>query len=241
MTFGTAYAPLAERIQERLRRHQKYDFGRIWQLLRTARVDKPNRTGPYGYVAFLHGFAVAPLQVFFTSESSPPDPPARPFLRRAIDILAKGEIEKAGIAPRGVPSPALPDGSLEKALCDCRSEFAPNDQSRLRIVIVGGPKPLDPRVREEIFLAAREALVNALRHSGARWVEAEIEYLRRKLRVVIRDNGRGLNPKMLRQNSNRGLSEMRERASRVGGRIRLWSRPGNGTEVEISVPVSTAR
>jgi len=139
----------------------------------------------------------------------------------------------------GLRSSVLQHGSLERALCDVRNDCAPSDRAQFRIVIVGETKPLESALEEQIFLIAREALLNALRHSAASRVEAEIEYLPCKLRVVIRDDGTGIDPEALRtgRDSYRGLTGMQERAARIGAKVRVWSKQGAGTEVEISLPI----
>ena len=120
---------------------------------------------------------------------------------------------------------------------------APSERARFRIVIVGEARPLHSAVQDQIFLIAREALLNALRHSEARSVEVEIEYLRRKLRLIVRDNGKGIDPQALQsgQNPHRGLTGMRERAASIGAEIQIWSKQGGGTEVEISAPIRGVR
>jgi hypothetical protein len=238
MTWGTAYVSLAEHIRERFRRHRHHDLGRVWQLLLGATRSASLRIAPVLHDLSFQGFGTALLRVCFATQGSP-NAPARPFLLRALDAVGNSKkVDKERVASRERQSPPFPDGSLEKVLCDCRDDFAPGDQARLRLVIIGGTKPLDPRVREQMYVIAREALVNALQHSGARWVEAEVEYLRRKLRVVIRDDGKGIDPKVLRQNPHRGLTAMRDNVASLGGNIRVWSKPGKGTEVEISVPLA---
>ncbi len=81
-----------------------------------------------------------------------------------------------------------------------------------------------------------------MRHSKATSVEAEVEYQRRQLRVVVRDNGCGIDPQMLRLegDSHWGLLGMHERARCIGAQLRIWSKRGAGTEVEISVPTEIA-
>jgi len=71
-------------------------------------------------------------------------------------------------------------------------------------------------------------------------VEAEVEYFQR-LRVIVRDNGCGIDPEMLRSERGGywGIASMRERAEGIGAQLRIWSRPSAGTEVEISVPADT--
>jgi signal transduction histidine kinase len=96
---------------------------------------------------------------------------------------------------------------------------------------------LKPEIQEQINLIGREALVNALLHSEATCIEAEVEYLPRRLRVVVRDNGRGVDPQVTGAPSDAhwGLVGMRDRAESIGAKLTIWSRPGAGTEVEISV------
>lgn len=125
---------------------------------------------------------------------------------------------------------------LEQSLSALATEFTLTDCARLRILVSGRPRPLDDFIQQQIYLIAREALLNALRHSGATSVEAELEYLPHKFRLMIRDNGSGINPQALLRDSPWGLLEMRERASNIGARLRVWSREGAGTEIEISVP-----
>jgi nitrate/nitrite-specific signal transduction histidine kinase len=85
-------------------------------------------------------------------------------------------------------------------------------------------------------------LVNAFRHSRAKSIEIELEYAPRQLRVLVRDNGCGIDPQMLLsgREGHWGLPGMRERAERIGAKLQVWSRPTAGTEVELSVPSHVA-
>jgi hypothetical protein len=107
----------------------------------------------------------------------------------------------------------------------------------LRVIVEGTPRPLHPSVREELYGIGREALVNALRHARAKRIEVELEYARRTVRLLVRDDGVGIDPEVVRagRDGHFGLSGMRERAERIGGRLRLLSAAGAGTEVEVVV------
>ena len=131
--------------------------------------------------------------------------------------------------------------SLEQALSSVGDEFTAGG-AQLRILVMGQPKALKPAIQEQIYLIVREALVNALRYSEATTIEAEVEYQRHQLRVVVRDNGRGIDPRVLRsgRDSHWGLLGMQERARCIGAQLRVWSRLGAGTELEISVPANIA-
>jgi glucose-6-phosphate-specific signal transduction histidine kinase len=117
-----------------------------------------------------------------------------------------------------------------------REEFNPCG-IRMQFFVTGWPKALKPAVQEQVYLIVREAFANALRHSKATSIEAEVAYSPRRLCVFVRDNGCGIDPKAVwsRRDASCGLLEMRERAGTIGAQLQVWSRPGAGTEVEISV------
>ena len=133
-----------------------------------------------------------------------------------------------------------PVAGLEQAFSALSGEFLLS-RTRLRIFVTGKARALDACVQEQVYLVVREALHNALRHAEAANVEAEIEYSAHRFRVMVRDNGRGIRPHALVRSSNWGLLEMRERAAEIGAQLRIWSREGAGTEVEISVPAHIAQ
>src|SRR5262249_22730348 len=80
------------------------------------------------------------------------------------------------------------------------------------------------------------------RHSGAPHIEVDIHYDEKKLRVRIRDNGKGMDPKVLDTGRERhyGLRGMDERAKLAGGKLAVSSQVDSGTEVELTIPASNA-
>ena len=238
MSWRNAVIQMTESFRERLLWHHQGDISREWRLLQEERHKERIRIARELHDTLLQGFLSASMQLCLADDWLPADSPAKPILRRALNLMRKG-INEGRATLLGLRSQVLPEGSLEKALCDVRNDFAPSVRTRFRIVIVGQAKPLEPAIQEQIFLVAREALLNALRHSEASSAEVEIEYLRRKLRVAVRDNGKGIDPRALEsgQDSHWGLTGMRERAASIGAEIRVWSNQGAGTEVVISVPI----
>ena len=90
----------------------------------------------------------------------------------------------------------------------------------------GQPRTLAPLVQDEIYRMAREVLRNAFQHAGARRIEAAIQYDPDLFRLRIRDDGKGIDPKVLKEGGRAGhwgLPGMRERAKRIGGELKLWS------------------
>src|ERR1700680_2751436 len=110
--------------------------------------------------------------------------------------------------------------------------------AKFHVSIEGTPRDLHPILRDDIYRIAREALRNAFRHAQASKVEAEIMYGERHLRLRIRDDGKGIDPKLLDagRDGHWGLPGMRERAQQMGAQLDMWSEVGAGTEVELSIP-----
>jgi signal transduction histidine kinase/ligand-binding sensor domain-containing protein len=112
-----------------------------------------------------------------------------------------------------------------------------------KTIVEGRVRSLHPLVLHESFAIGREALINAFTHSGAHHVEVEINYEPRQFRLRVRDDGRGIDPKIVEQGGRQdhwGLRGMRERANRIDAEINFWTRPETGTEVELIVKGSAA-
>jgi signal transduction histidine kinase len=102
---------------------------------------------------------------------------------------------------------------------------------------------LRPITLEEVCPIARESLRNAFQHAQARRIEAEITFGEHALRLRFRDDGKGIDPKVLDRGGlagHWGLVGMKERAKRLGAHFDIWSKPGAGTELELNLPGSIA-
>ena len=110
-----------------------------------------------------------------------------------------------------------------------------------RVTVEGKPRRLSPTLQNELYRIGREMIRNAFHHAAASHIEVEIRYDEHQLRLRIRDDGKGIDPKVL-DTSGRpehwGLPGVRERAQRIGSRLEFWSEAGAGTEVELSVPAA---
>src|SRR5882724_150666 len=113
--------------------------------------------------------------------------------------------------------------SLAEALARVPGDLNIPLEFGFRVVVNGKEKNLKTEIYEQIYRIGQEAIVNACRHSGATKIEIEIEYLASELRIVVRDNGCGIDPSDLHwgRDGHYGLQEMRERADLVGARFRL--------------------
>jgi signal transduction histidine kinase len=111
-----------------------------------------------------------------------------------------------------------------------------------RLLVEGTPRVLRPVVRDEVYWISREAVANAVRHSGASSIELVLEYSTDRFRRAIRDNGCGMDPDIVQsgREGHWGLSGMRERAAHAGATFKVMSGSGAGTEIDLTVPGGAA-
>ncbi len=98
------------------------------------------------------------------------------------------------------------------------------------------PKILNELTRRNLFLAIKEALNNAVKHSEASELTVNIELIGSRLNVIVADNGRGFDSHQADQHRN-GLTNMKLRMAEIGGDCRVVSRPGEGCQVSFQVPL----
>jgi signal transduction histidine kinase/ligand-binding sensor domain-containing protein len=113
----------------------------------------------------------------------------------------------------------------------------------VQVEVEGTPRDLHPVVRDEVYRIAGEGLRNAFRHADSQHIEVEIRYDERQLRLRLRDDGIGIDPKSLSGDGHEGhygLRGMRERAKLLGGKLTVWSERDSGTEVELIIPAAHA-
>jgi len=174
--------------------------------------------------------------------------PTRPGeAKREIEkVLDQGDqvLAEARSAVQGLRAPTLVPSDLVQSLGATGKELAVDDASvQFRVLLEGRPRNLDPVLRDEAYRFGREALRNAFNHAQAQNIEAEITYGDARFILRIRDDGIGIDPKVLSHGSRPGhwgLPGMRERAESLGAQMELWSESGAGTEVQLIVPATIA-
>jgi signal transduction histidine kinase len=182
------------------------------------------------------------LKVHAGLRQIPTEEPGRNTIEKALDyadeVLAEGRDRV-----RNLRATAASLSDLSAAFQRVAEEISPNRVATLRTVVEGNVRELDSIVLEESYSIGREALMNACTHSGGLHIEVEITYDAREFRLRVRDDGRGIDTEVLEKGARDGhwgLQGMRERASKIGGQLEFWSRPGIGTEVGLTVPAAMA-
>ena len=164
-------------------------------------------------------------------------------IREGDDAIAEGRDAIQGLRA----NPAL-ESNIEHMLTSAGNEFARSlhaegESPIFQVTVEGARQPLSPLLQDDVYRIACEILRNAFHHAHANRIEAEIAYDRQFFRLRIRDNGRGIDRKVLEEGARQGhwgLPGLRERAKGIGARLRLWSEPGAGTEAELTVPARIA-
>jgi ligand-binding sensor domain-containing protein len=163
-------------------------------------------------------------------------------------ISADQAIAEGRSAIQELRSGSFQESNLEQMLLATGRELASSDNGSdsapsLRVIVEGQGRTERPLIREEIYRIARELLRNAYRHAHARSIEAELRYDQDAFLLIVRDDGKGIDSKVLKDRGRAGhwgLPGMYERAEGIGARLDLWSEAGAGTEVRLTVPAAIA-
>src|SRR5256714_2853902 len=94
---------------------------------------------------------------------------------------------------------------------------------------------VEPELEREVFRVTQEAIGNALKHAAPKHVRVGVRRAGSRLVVTVEDDGSGFDPEGAQARRHLGLISMRERAEAIGGALRVRSKPGEGTTVELEV------
>jgi ligand-binding sensor domain-containing protein/signal transduction histidine kinase len=188
----------------------------------------------------LQGVLSASMQLHVVADGLPDGAPTKPPLDRILQLMGQ-VIKESRNTLRGLRSSIEAANDLQNSFSQIPHELG-SQIPGFRVVVEGEAMPLRFVIRDDVYRIGREALVNAIRHSGANNIVLHLEYASNELRILVQDDGCGIDPKVLQsgREDHWGLSGMRERAERIGAKLRLFSRVGGGTEVELRVPKRVA-
>ena len=237
---GLAWSGFQLWLHMRIRRLQ-----RQFEATLEARVAERTRIARDLHDTLLQRFHGLLLQ-FQASFNLLPDRPreSKQVLAGAIDQVAEA-ITEGRDTVQGLRTSTLETNNLADSLRALAEDLANENghAAAARVEVQGTPQALHPIVRDETFRIAGEALRNAFRHAEAKQIDVEIRYDAQQLRVQVRDDGKGMDPEVLRAGGKQGhfgLSGMHERAELAGGKLTMRSVEDEGTEVDFKVPGARA-
>jgi ligand-binding sensor domain-containing protein/signal transduction histidine kinase len=201
------------------------------------RLEERERIARELHDTLLQGFQGLMLRFQSVLKNIAPDAPARQMMESSLDradeVLLEGRQRVYDLREAGITANSLWDN-----LVRCGQELARDHPTQFRVAIVGTPQPLDPVVSNEVYQMGREALTNAFRHAFADQIEMQITYSRSKVRLMVRDDGAGMDEEILKRgrSGHWGLTGMRERSQKIGAHLSIRSHGGAGTEIDLSIP-----
>jgi PAS domain S-box-containing protein len=244
--FLARYNPLVE--EGRVRRwyvtsteieSRKQEEERIRQ--ENVRLEERTRIAQELHDTLLQTFQSASLHLGAAVLRLAQDSSVKNQLDRILEIMRQG-IAEGRSAIQGLRLSGSQTCDLVGALSRIQDELNVQPDIDFRVTVSGRQKQLASEIQHEIYRIGREALANAFCHSEAKRIELELAYSDSDLSVRIRDNGCGIESQMLERgrDGHWGLAGMRERATRIGGVLKILSSPAAGTEVQLSIPTSLA-
>ena len=165
----------------------------------------------------------------------------RSELQETQELVAQAMNELLTLARQLRPT-ALDDHGLIAALATQVSEFGHSTGIQTRFHHHGELPTLSDEEQLVIFRVTQESLSNVAKHAGARGVDVELSFVGRTL-LRVRDDGHGFIVSSSRNGGRRangrlgglGLNGMRERALLVGGNLHIYTAPGAGTTIELTM------
>jgi ligand-binding sensor domain-containing protein/two-component sensor histidine kinase len=153
--------------------------------------------------------------------------------------MARHSIVEARDSVHDLRSPALEKGDLVTALKDVAHRFSERFQADIQVRVVGNERPLATEVAQQLLRIGQEAVSNAIRHASPSQVRLDLHFEPSRVVLRARDDGTGFEVErgFSAIDGHFGLLGMRERAGQVNGTLKVESAPGEGTLVEVTVPV----
>lgn len=134
--------------------------------------------------------------------------------------------------------PVLLEHGLLPALEGLATEFRNMTRSICRLTVAGEPRELDDAQATAVFRILQESLTNIARHAQAGAVSVHLSYGDDRLRLLVQDDGCGFDaPTQARSGASLGLFGMQERATMAGGNLMIDSAPGQGTRLQLDLPL----
>ena len=156
----------------------------------------------------------------------------RQFVQHALS-LTQANLEEARRSVMDLRAAPLEGRTLPEAITD----LAEHCTAPVKLDITGSNQPLPPRVEIGVYRITQEALTNIEQHAQAEQVNIRLAITPQTVQLTITDDGVGFEPASVPRHRF-GLVGLNERVRLLNGRLHLQSSPGQGTQLEIEIPLS---
>jgi len=188
--------------------------------------------------SLLQGFSGVVFQLEAASRLFESDPEvSKRRLDHAID-QADQSLREARGAIMSMHLPELENTTLPEALSAAGARATEGTSIAFHLTVKGRVRQLPYEVQATLYLVAREATANAVNHSGARKIAAQLVYSAKSVGLSIQDDGIGFDLEAAKaKKDHRGVLGMHERAKRIGATLTVTSASGQGARIEIVAPL----
>lgn len=157
-------------------------------------------------------------------------------LRRGVEEY----VREARQSILGLRSPSLDRLGLADALRVTGEQLTAGTRITFTFESSGRSRRCQASAEEHLLRIGREAITNAVRHARATTIRAVLRYAPESIVLQVSDSGQGFDARMVEGAGGFGLANIRERAAAAGGAVRVESRSGEGTHIEVEVPYERA-
>jgi signal transduction histidine kinase len=167
----------------------------------------------------------------------------QPVQRKALDEIIRDAgtcLREARQSIAGLRTGTGPSSGLGASITLAARQAVEGHDVRLKLNVTAPPRPLAPEVDYNLLNIAKEAIANALKHSGCRNIDVRLETAGESLILIVKDGGSGITAPA--GPGHYGMVGMKERAAQIGAKLEIESKPGRGTTVRATaaLPVATA-
>ncbi|WP_226037118.1 sensor histidine kinase [Aquibacillus saliphilus] len=132
---------------------------------------------------------------------------------------------------------ALDDLGLIPTIKKYLTNIEEHEEIKINFKHIGMDKRLHSKYEVALFRLAQESVQNAVKHAAASKIDVKLEIKNNLVLIVIKDNGKGFDINIKKENSF-GLLGMKERVEMLDGKLTIRSEPSEGTSILIQIPLN---
>jgi signal transduction histidine kinase len=232
VALGIGFAFSRRRLHEQAHRREmaEAEFAAI--------LSERNRVAREIHDTLAQGLAATSVQLRLAKKQATTHPESLTQHLDAAQQLVRDSLQEARDSIWNTRSQVLETGDLPGALAGILKQMADGSELKTALEVTGRPRRFAPVVENNLLRVGQEAITNAVRHARARNLKVALDFGERQFRLTVRDDGQGFDPDRPPQSPGGfGLVGMRERTHELKGELRVRSKPANGTELMLIVPL----
>lgn len=233
VAFGIGVAISRRRLNEQTHRRAmaEAEFAAI--------LTERNRVAREIHDTLAQGLAATSVQLRLARKQTGGNPEALHHHLDSAQQLVRDSLEEARNSIWNTRSQVLETGDLPTALKGILQQMADGSELKTGLEVTGRPRRFAPIIENNLLRVGQEAITNAARHARAKNLKVTLEFGERQFRLTVRDDGKGFDPANPPPSPGGfGLVGMRERAAELKGDWQVRSKPGAGTEIILTVPLT---